>query len=47
MARSYHNNKNIDNKNATSQTVHFNKQQLPENDTNNNEISSTPKPTKE
>ena len=47
MARSHHNNKNIDIENAVSQTVYFDEQQLPENDTDNHEMSSTPKPTKE
>ena len=47
MARSYYNNKNIDIKNAVLRTVCFDKQQLPENDTDDHKISSTPKPTKE
>ena len=47
MARSHHNNKNIDIENAVSQTVRFDKQQLPENYINKHEMSGTPKPTKE
>ena len=47
MGRSHHDNKNIDIKNAVSQTVRFDEQQLPKNNTDNYEMSSTPKPTKE
>ena len=47
MARFHHNNEKIDIKNAVPQTVCFDKQQLPANDTDNYEMSSTPKPTKE
>ena len=46
MARSYHNHKNININNAASQIVYFDKQQLSENDTNDDKMSSTPKPTK-
>lgn len=46
MARSHQNNKNIDIKNAVSQTVCFAEQQLPENNINDHEMSSTLKPTK-
>ena len=47
MARSYHNNKNINIKNSALQKVWLDKQQLLENDTNNHEMSSTPKSIKE
>ena len=46
MTRSHHNNENIDIENAVSRIVRFDKQQLPKNDTDNYEMSSTPKPTK-
>lgn len=47
MARSYHNNKNIDIGNVAKQRGYFAKQQLPRNDTNNHKISGISKPTKE
>ena len=47
MARSHHDNKNIDIENAVSRTVRFDKQQLPKIDIDDHEMSSTPKPTKE
>ena len=47
MARSYHDHENIDIENANLQIIRFDKQQLPENDTNNHQISGTPKPIKE
>ena len=47
MARSHHDHKNIHIKNAVSQTVCFEEQQLLGNDTDDYEMSSTPKPTKE
>ena len=47
MARSHHDNENMIIENAVSRTVRFDEQQLPENDTDNHEISSIPKLTKE
>ena len=47
MAKSHHDNKNIDIESAASRTVRFDKQQLLENDTDNHKMSSTPKPFKE
>ena len=47
MARSHHDNENIDIESAASRTVRFDEEQLPENDTDNHEMSSTTKPTKE
>ena len=46
MARSHHNNKKTDIKNFALQIVRFKKHQLLKNDTDNHEISSTPKSTK-
>ena len=47
MARSHHDEEIIDIQNGHSRTVHFDEQQLPENDMDDCEMSSTPKPTKE
>ena len=46
MARSHHNNKNIDIENSALQIICFDKQQLLKNDTNNHKIISTLKLTK-
>lgn len=47
MAKSYHNNKNIDINNAASQTVCFDKPQMLKNNIDNHKISSTPNFIKE
>ena len=47
MAKSHHNNKNINIENAVSRTVRFDKQQLPENNIDNYKMNSTLKPYKE